>query len=79
MTSSIILASAQLAEESHHVVNELPIPPLAFAGIFMVTFVLLAFVTASFSGRGIPRSEAGPAELSAEEREVLADYQREYR
>ena len=47
MTSSIILASAQLAEESHHVVNELPIPAIWFGVIMFLALMgaLLAIMS----------------------------------
>ena len=78
MTTPFMAVSTVVAEEGHHVVNELPVPPMVFAIIFMIVFLVLAVVTSSFSGRGIQRSETGPAELSADEREVLAEYQREH-
>jgi hypothetical protein len=74
MTNSVLSAANVLAEEGHHVVNELPVQPIWFAIAFMVTFIILSFVVASFSGRGVTRAEASPSEISEDEQEALAEY-----
>lgn len=73
--NTAILAVAALAEEEHH---ELPIAPIWFMIMFLATFLILALATASFSGRGVVRTENGPADLSPSEREALSSYDQKF-
>ncbi|PPF44178.1 hypothetical protein C5B85_11070 [Pseudoclavibacter sp. AY1F1] len=43
-----VLANAVLAEEGHHVVNELVMPPIMFGVVTLVAFVALIIVTYAF-------------------------------
>ncbi|MCP3427136.1 hypothetical protein NBM05_14230 [Rothia sp. AR01] len=74
MTHTVLSAATVIAEEGHHVVNELPVQPIWFAIAFMATFIILAFVASSFGGRGVSRSDAAPSDLSSEEQAALSEY-----
>ncbi|WP_146079117.1 hypothetical protein [Pseudoclavibacter sp. RFBA6] len=46
--ANAVLAETLLAEEGHHVVNELAMPPIMFGVVTLVTFVVLIAVTYAF-------------------------------
>ncbi|PPF34011.1 hypothetical protein [Pseudoclavibacter sp. AY1H1] len=43
-----VLAQSVLAEEGHHIVNELVMPPIMFGVVTLVAFVALIVVTYAF-------------------------------
>lgn len=72
MLNTVVLAASAVAEEAH---RDLPVQPYWFAIGFFATFVLLAVVVASFSGRGVVRTESGPYDLGTDEREAWTEYE----
>lgn len=62
---SLATAIVATAEGAGHVVNELPMPPIAFGAIAMVIFVALGIATFSF--RDVANRHAEKAEAYARE------------
>ena len=62
---SLLATIVAAAEEGQHVVNELPIPPIMYGVIAIVTFTALAIVTLSFSD--VANRHAAKAEAYARE------------
>jgi len=62
---SLLATIAVAAEEGHHVVNELPFPPIVFALIVFGLFAVFAIVTFAF--RDVANRHAAKAEAYARE------------
>lgn len=62
---SVFASTIAVAEEAHHVVNELPFPAPVFGAIVLALFVVLGFVTFSF--RDVANRHAAKAEAYARE------------
>lgn len=77
MLNTVILASSTVAEEAEG--YDLGIPHWLVAVIFFCAFVLMAVVTMSFSGRGIPRDSVSPSSLSPEEVDAMTEYEQKHR